>query len=498
MPKRLLSLIGCIALLATAHNTCADDSLPADAEPSRPNVLIIAIDDLNDWIGCMGGHPGARTPNIDKLAERGVLFTNAHCQAPICGTSRASLWTGLYPHRTGVYGQVRSKDLAKHPSIKNNPDRYISTYFAKHGYKTLAVGKLFHGDGGHDAFDQYGGKLGGFGPKPNKRFAYNPPKDNRTQTDWGAYPERDQDMPDYKVASWAVEQLKQRHDKPLFLAVGFWRPHVPFYVPQKWFDLHPIDKVVEPPIKEDDLDDVPAIASEVHAVPMMPRYAWMREQGQIDDAARAYLACISFVDHQVGRVLDALDDGPNKDNTIVVLWSDHGYHLGEKLRWAKHGLWEEATHVPLIVAGPGVVGPQKTGASVGLIDLYPTLVDLAGLSKNPANQGLSLAPLMDPTADVGWDRPVLTTYSFGNHALRDSRYRYIRYEDGSEELYDHTNDPNEWTNLAPDARFAPTLERFRDRLPDDESPWFEPSWTPKVPYHLNNREEHLAVRFGNP
>lgn len=461
-----------------------------DAKP--PNILVIAIDDLNDWVGCMGGHPQAKTPNIDRLARRGVLFTNAHCQAPICGPSRASLWTGRYPHTTGIYGQIRSKYLAKHPKVDNNPDRYISTYFKKHGYETVAVGKLFHGDGGHEAFDTYGGKFGGFGPKPKKRFAYNHPPNHSTQTDWGVYPERDEDMPDHKVASWAIEALGNEHDKPLFLAVGFWRPHVPLYAPQQWFDLFPIEDVIEPPIKQDDLDDTPAISKRVHALPMMPKLDWMREQDQIDDATQAYLACVAFVDHQVGRVLDALNKSAISDNTIVVLWSDHGYHLGEKHRWAKHGLWEEATKVPLIFAGPGIAGNNASGASVGLIDLYPTLIDLAGLPANEKNQGLSLTPLMDPESDVGWDRPILTTYSYGNHALRGARYRYIRYEDGSEELYDHSKDPNEWTNLAGEPAQEATLKRFRELLPTEERLWHPDSRGPKTPYHDENKARHLS------
>jgi len=489
--SRLTPVLCLAALIWAAAGACQAHTQQPEADP--PNILVISIDDLNDWVGCMGGHPNAHTPNIDRLARRGTLFTNAHCQAPICGPSRASLWTGRYPHTTGIYGQVRSKALANHPDVRNNPDRFISTYFKKHGYKTLGVGKLFHGDGGHDAFDTYGGRLGGFGPKPDKRFNYNHPPGQRTQTDWGAYPQRDSQMPDYKVADWAVEQLGREHDEPVFLAVGFWRPHVPFYVPQKWFDMHPVDEVALPPIKDDDLDDLPAISRQVHAVPMMPQLEWMREQEQIDDATQAYLACVSFVDHQVGRVLDALDRGPMKNNTIVVLLSDHGYHLGEKHRWAKHGLWEEPTKVPLIISAPRL-GRNTSGASVGLIDLYPTLVELAGLPENPDNQGLSLAALMDPTDDVGWDRPIMTTYSYGNHALRDGRYRYIRYEDGSEELYDHQTDPNEWHNLASQARHATTLKRLRAKLPAeaDQAPWFEPSWSPKVEYHTQNREQHLS------
>lgn len=483
--QRALKALLAVVLVGLALHATAEQ-----AKDNPPNILIISIDDLNDWVGCMDGHPQAKTPNIDRLAQRGVLFNNAHCQAPICGPSRASLWTGLYPHHTGIYGQIRSKSLANHPMVKDNPDRYISTYFKKHGYKTMAAGKLFHGDGGHKAFDTYGDKFGGFGPKPEKRFAYNHPPDHSTQTDWGAYPERDEDMPDDKVAAWAIEQLEKKHDKPIFIAAGFWRPHVPFYVPQKWFDLFPIGDIIEPAIKDDDLDDMPAISRKVHALPMMPKLDWMREENQIGNVTQAYLACIAFVDYQVGRVLDALEQSAIADNTIVVLWSDHGYHLGEKHRWAKHGLWEEATKVPLIIAGPGISGQQSSGASVGLIDLYPTLVELARLPANPTNQGLSLTELMDPESDVGWDRPILTTYSFGNHALRDERYRYIRYEDGSEELYDHQTDPNEWTNLADEQDQVKRIIHFRQLLPVEQSLWYPDSRGPKTKYHDQNKARY--------
>ena len=297
-------------------------------------------------------------------------------------------------------------------------------------------------------------------------------------------------MPDFQVASWAIEELEKQHDKPLFLAVGFWRPHVPLYAPKKWFDLFPIEGVIEPKIKEDDLDDLPAISKRVHAVPMMPRLDWMREQDQIDDATQAYLACVAFVDHQVGRVLDALEKSAIADNTIVVLWSDHGYHLGEKHRWAKHGLWEEATKVPLIFSGLDIPQSKQSNKPVGLIDLYPTLTQLAGLPTNDKNQGLSLTPLLqDP--DRKWDRPILTTYSFGNHALRGERYRYIRYEDGSEEFYDHQTDPNEWTNLASQPGHEAALKRFRALLPTDEKPWYPDSRGPKTEYHDDNKARHL-------
>ena len=449
-------------------------AVAANAQGARPNVLFIAIDDLNDWIGAMGGHPQAYTPNIDRLAARGLLFTNAHCQAPICGPSRASLMSGLLPSTTGIYGQISSKHLAGNPAISKT--RYVSNYFADHGYKTMAVGKIFHGDGGVDAFDEYGGKLGGVGPKPpnNGRINYTPPDNpwGPTQTDWGAYPDADEQMPDTMVAQWAVERLGQKHDKPFFLAVGFWRPHVPLYVPQKWFTRFPLQSVENPPLLETDMQDLPAISLKVHEMPMMPPWEWMKQEDRIRQMTQAYLACIEFVDSRVGMVLDALDKSPHAGNTIVVLWTDHGYHMGEKQRWAKHSLWEESTHVPLIISTPDRRSAgSRCDAPVGLIDMYPTLVELAGLPANARNEGRSLVPLLkDPSAK--WDHPALTTYGRDNHSARDRRYRYIRYEDGSEELYDHAKDPQEWQNAASDNSLADVKQRLAAAFPKVNAPWY--------------------------
>ena len=312
---------------------------------AKPNLLFIAIDDLNDWVGCLDGHPQARTPNIDRLAKRGTLFVNAHCQGPICGPSRASLLSGYYPHVTGIYQQPKGKAMEKDRTFFHG--RMVSHYFADHGYRTLAVGKITHGYSAKLAFDSYGGKFDGSGPKPSggRRFNYHLPDVpwTGTQTDWGAFPEKDDDMSDHKSADWAVERLAGESKDSFFLAVGFIRPHVPFYVPQKWFDLFPLDAVQLPPVRDDDLRDVPEISRRIHELPKYPRLVFLQrnDNEQFRKCVQAYLACVAFVDHQVGRVLDALGKGPHADNTVVVLFSDHGYHLGEKDRVSKHSLWEE-------------------------------------------------------------------------------------------------------------------------------------------------------------
>ena len=449
-------------------------------EASHPNVLFLIVDDLNDWIGCLGGHPQARTPHMDALAARGTLFTNAHCQAPICGPSRVSFLSGRYPHETGLYNQPRGKGRMI------DDERFfrghlLPEYFKSHGYETLGVGKITHGYPLNEAVET-AGPQGGPGPKPegprppdDVRFHFRPDYSQPytgTQTDWGAFPERDEQMPDFETATWALKELARERETPFFLAVGFHRPHVPFYVPQKWFDLHPLDLVTLPEVEAFDLDDVPETGRRVHELPRYPQPDWLRENENLEckRSVQAYLASVSFVDEQVGRVLEALEHSPYRDNTVIVLFSDHGYHLGEKDRVSKHGLWEESTRVPLVIAEPGGNPGQTSSRPVGLVDLYPTLLELCGLDEKAGLSGRSLVPLLrDPTAE--WRHSILTTYAFDNHALRSDRYRFIRYEDGSEELYDHQVDPHEWRNLALERSMAAVLGEFRSRLPRREAPY---------------------------
>ena len=434
--RAVVYCFGCLLLL-----------LPNARAAENPNVLFIAVDDLNTWVGCMKTHPGAKTPNIDRLAARGTLFTNAHCQAPICGPSRASLMTGLLPSTTGIYGQIPDRDIRKASEITANVT-FLPDYFEQHGYRTLACGKLFHNGDKAKVFDDYGGHSS-FGPKPETRFKYDPAwfpeKIGSTQTDWGAFPERDEEMPDFKIAEYGVEQLNRKHDKPFFLAVGFMRPHVPWYCPQKWFDLHPIDQVKLPPYLKNDFDDIPEMSRRVNELPAMPTTEWAIQENEWKNIVQAYLACTTFVDAQIGKVLDALEQSEYAENTIVVFWSDHGYHIGEKNRFAKQALWNPATRVPLIIATPEHKQARTSEVAVGLIDLYPTLLDLCGLPPYELNEGKTLVPLLDGQAEP---RTAITSYGQHNHAVQSGWLRYYHYEDGSVELYHHAKDPNEWENLA--------------------------------------------------
>ena len=429
----------------------------------QPNILLIAIDDLNDWIGCMGGHPQAKTPNIDRLAQRGILFNNAHCQSPVCNPSRASMMTGLYPETTGIYflkpiiegSPVASKSLLM-------PERFV-----QEGYHVTAAGKLFHGSDNDKYLPNYAGRFGGVGPFPKEKIS---PFPGGKLWDWGVFPEKDELMPDHMIASWAEQQLKQEYDKPLWLGVGFYTPHVPQYAPQKWFDLYPLETLQLPAVPEDDLADLSEYAINITRLKhIAPTMEWVQENGQWELLVQSYLACISFVDHQVGRVLDALDASPYGKNTIIVLYTDHGFHQGEKERFAKRTIWQDGAGVPLIIAGPGIAGGKTCTQPVQLLDIYPSLLDLAGLAEDENLEGNSLKPLLkDPGSE--WPHMARSSFGPGNVAIISEGYRYIHYNDGSEELYDRQADPHEWNNLAGQQQFESVMEEHRAALPSSYNP----------------------------
>ena len=352
---------------------------PETADSSPPNVLFIAIDDLNDWVGPLGGHPQVKTPYMDALAARGTLFSNAHTQSPLCNPSRTSLLTGRRPSSTGIYGlapwfrNVESlKDIVTLPQ-----------HFSQNGYTTYSGGKIYHGGYGRQESDNEFDELGppsSVGATPEEKIIGWTPGGNHPLMDWGTFPHRDEDKGDWQVASWAVDVLEEKPQAPFFLSVGFFLPHVPLYATQEWFDLYPEDDVQLPPILENDRDDTPRFSWYDHWDLPEPRLKWLRESNQLKPMVRAYLASISFVDSQVGRVLEALEASGLAENTVVVLWSDHGYHLGEKAISGKNTLWDRSTRVPLIFAGPGVSENAAVDAPVELLDIYPTLIELCNLS----------------------------------------------------------------------------------------------------------------------
>lgn len=431
--------------------------LSAEDKAAQPNILIISIDDLNDWTGCLGGHPQAKTPHIDRLAQRGTLFRNAHCQAPICTPSRASLLTGLYPSTTGLYF-LQPKLEASSVATKRP---HLLQHLANAGYHTMGAGKFVHGGNEGKHYQEYGGSMGGFGPLPDQKLTK---LEGLKLWDWGPFPEDERLMPDTKVADWVMERLQRKQERPFVLVAGFWRPHVPMYAPPRWFDLFPEGQVQLPEVRKDDRNDLPGYAKLLTMGHPAPRHEWFVKHNAWHDAIRAYLASVAFVDHCVGRVLEALEASPHRENTIVVLFSDHGWHLGEKQRWAKRSLWNDSTRVPLIISAPGHKAGQVSDRPVGLIDIFPTLLDLTGQPIRPDLEGRSLVPLMK-NPDAQWDRPILTTFGPKNHSLRSTRWHYIRYADGSEELYDHENDPHEWENLAGQSEYAAIIDEFQQSLP---------------------------------
>jgi choline-sulfatase len=433
----------------------------------KPNYVFIAVDDLNDWIGVLGGHPQVKTPNLDRLARRGVLFANAHTQAPLCNPARASLLSGLRPSSTGLYTlQPGVRDV---PALKNHV--MLPQYLAAHGYATFTTGKLYHDGSIKPAerareFQEWGER--GPMPYPPQKFVNTP--DPIKAMDWGVFPANDQEQADWLIADSASGFLKRAQPKqPFFLGVGFRLPHVPCFASQRWFDLYPEDQLIMPPVKADDRADVPEFAWYLHWRLPEPRLSWLQTSGQWRPLVRAYLASISFMDSQVGRVLDALEASGLAGNTIIVLWSDHGWHLGEKGITGKNTLWERSTRVPLIFAGPGVRAGGRSTRPVELLDLYPTLIELSGLPARPELQGHSLVKLLrNPQAARPW--PAITTHNQDSHSVRSERWRYIRYADGSEELYDHRHDPLEWTNLAQQKRYASVIREHAHWLPQTNLP----------------------------
>ncbi len=430
----------------------------ADAADSsgKPNVLFIAIDDLNHWVGYLGRNKQTKTPNIDKLAARGVRFTRSYCAAPVCNPSRAALMSGKRPGETGVYD--------------NNQDwrnvipeeQTLTSQFRKAGYVVYGAGKIYHSSVHRptewdDYLDKEGGEPGTFGKRAKDggvggiRFA---PLDCD-----------DSAMPDYNIVNYGIKRLNEKHDQPFFLAVGLHKPHMPWNVPQKYYDMHALESIELPPHLENDLDDVPS--GGIRMAKPNGDHADILKSGRWKEAVQGYLAAITFCDTMIGRLIDALDKSPHRDNTIICFWGDHGWHLGEKQHWRKFALWEESTRAPLIFVVPGLTKPSSVcDRTVDFMSIYPTLCDLTGLSVPAHVRGPSLRPLLaDPKAP--WKSPAITTFHLNNHGVRTDGFRYIRYADGGEELYDEAVDPFEWKNLATDPKFAATKAAMTKLLPTD-------------------------------
>ncbi|NIP18216.1 MAG: sulfatase-like hydrolase/transferase [Xanthomonadales bacterium] len=492
----LKKLLIALVLSTTALTAGADD---------RPNVLFIAIDDMNDWAGFLDTHPQIRTPAMDALAASGVSFTNAHVPAPICGPSRTAIMSGMWPTSTGVYTNAIDyrEDV---PHLLSMPE-----HFRNNGYRVMGVGKLFHAglnripENAFDEYGEYGSSSQPFAKEdlelakqdPFHRFTKNGkefrlplngfPADRfwrSTNTfDWGAVDLPDEEFSDYRGAEWAAGKLREEHDRPFFLAVGFHRPHQPLYNPKRFHDMYPLESVVLPPTLADDLGDVPRAGREYALAPNTSGlHRSVAQYGEWEHAVSSYLASISFVDELIGNIMRALEESAYADNTLVVMWSDHGWHLGEKEHWGKATGWFRSTRIPMIIVPPGSRLPEgftpgaESTRPVNLLDLAPTIAGMTGVPPVDGWEGKDLAPLVaDP--DGEWQGHTHTTFGLGNHTVSTERWQYIHYFDGSEELYDLLSDPDEFVNLAGEEKYAGVKERLSRLLPE------EPRWKRFVRYH---------------
>ena len=435
-------------------------SVASASAAEKMNVLFIAVDDLNDWISPLGGYEGCQTPHLERLAKRGITFTKAYCAAPACNPSRAAIMTGIRPWSSGVYQNSQPWRPAMPDAVT------MPQHFTKHGYHSTGAGKIFHG-----AFDEpesweyYLTRKGD--PKPTQAVLKDPHSKSGGIV-WGVLDVKDEDMNDFNTASYAVDYLSQEHDKPFYLACGIFRPHMPWQVPRKYYDMYPLDEINTPYVPDGDLSDVPEAG--VKMANPTKDHGTMLKTGNWKYAVQAYLASITFADTQIGRVLDALESSAYNDNTIVVLWGDHGWHLGEKEHWRKFALWEEATRVPFFMSVPGVTPPgSRCDRTVDLMCIYPTLCDLCEIPITDQLESKSIKGLLkDPAME--WAQPAVTTHGRKNHAVRNERFRYIRYANGGDELYDHDADPGEFNNLASDPAYKETIDELVKSLPKNDAP----------------------------
>ncbi len=445
---------------------------------AKPNVLFIGLDDLNDWIGCLGGHPQTKTPNIDRLAASGVLFRNAYTAAASCNPSRTAIMTGLMPHRSGLYNN-RQKMREVLPDAELLP-----RYFSRNGYWSAGSGKMLHYVIDPQSWDDYFPDKAKDDPFPRTFYPRKRPVNlpragdwQYVETDWAALDVTDEEFGgDWLVTKWIGEQLQRTHEKPFFLACGLYRPHEPWFVPKKYFEPFPLETIQLPPgYKADDLDDIPPAGQRLGR----NRYfEHIQKHEQWKKGIQAYLASIHFADAMLGRVLDALENSPQRDNTIVVLWSDHGWHLGEKEHWQKFTGWRACARVPLMIrvpkGVPGLADGTQPGSvcdrPVSLVDLFTTLTDLCGLPAKPGIESRSLVPLLaNPSA--AWPHAAITHLDKPeNYAITTDRWRYIHYQGDEEELYDIETDSHEWTNLATKAEHAAKLAELRALAPKEMKP----------------------------
>jgi arylsulfatase A-like enzyme len=449
-----IAVVLAAGLLSFANADAIGQESANKKNADRPNVLFIAVDDLNHWVGHLGRNKQTKTPHLDRLARMGVTFTRAYCAAPVCNPSRAALMSGLRPGSSGVYNNGHDW----RPVIAS--DLTLTTAFRRAGYRVCGAGKIYHGAYERDSeWDDYQHSAGQ--PPPSE-----PVSDTPLQP-FGPVDAPDDQWADSKSVDYGIAELRKKHERPFFVAVGLHKPHMAWNVPRKYYEMHPLATIELPPFRDDDLADLPAGGLDMAR---SSEHDKIVQAGKWKAAIQGYLAAVSFADAQIGRLLDALEQLPARDRTIVVLWGDHGWHLGEKHHWRKFALWEEATRAPLIWVVPGVTSPgTRSDRTVDFMSIYPTLCELCGIETPSHVEGRSIRKLLaDPQSS--WDLPAITTFGRNNHAVRTEGWRYIRYADGGEELYDESTDPYEWANLAGDPRYGKQKADLALRLPQTNKP----------------------------
>ena len=481
--QAVLTKVSCLALvsLLCAPSTWAEGVSSVD----RPNVIFFAVDDMNDWTSVLGGYSGTvHTPNQDRLARMGVSFANAQTASPVCCPSRTAMMLGKWPSTTGVYNNAQWWRPHLPEAVS------LPMYFRNQGYTAVGAGKIFHHTAGFNPPDQWDdfqrivfnddpwfrGAKGNYPwskyRSPPEGFPFCGMSKAPHEGDWGVIPgKKEANYDDARSADYAVRFLGREHEKPFFLACGMFRPHLPWYAPKQYFDLYPLEGIELPKVLQSDLDDVPEEGRRLSKT-RRDTFERIKKHAKWKEAIQAYLASITFADAQLGKVLDALERSDYQDNTIIIFWSDHGWHFGEKNHWHKMTLWEEAARIPFIVVAPGLAkGGSVCDRPVDMTAVFPTLIELCGLEAKEDLDGTSIVPLLkDPS--LQWKTPAVTQYQRGQCAVRSERYRYIRYSDGSEELYDHETDPMEWTNLANDSKYADVVTDHAKWLPEE---WAQPA-----------------------
>jgi arylsulfatase A-like enzyme len=495
-----LKKVSFYSLLAVGSICIGTGSVLDKPSEKKLNILIFTVDDMRDYAGFLNSYGGkVYTPNMDRLADEGIAFTNAHVAATVCCPSRNAFFLGLRPSTSGLYNNGQWWKASR-PDLVSMPQ-----YFKNNGYYSAGAGKVFHHTPGNNppcSWDEFQDQVFDdpwyFHNMPPERywleFGYRAPKvplpdwkplngiPRLGNNDWGPIPGKEEkDYGDVQVVNFARDFLARNHNKPFFLVLGTYRPHVPLHVPQKYFDMYPLDSIVLPLIKEDDLDDLPDVGKELASMGNST-FLRIKEYGKYEEALQAYLASITFADALLGDVLDLIKNSRYADSTIVVFWSDHGWHHGSKHHWSKQTLWEDCTRIPFIMRVPGSKYTSRfCDRPIDMMNVYPTLISLCGLPEKKDLDGHDMSPLLE-NPDANWVHPAITEIKVGNVAVRSQNWRYIRYHDGTEELYDRTNDPYEWYNLASDVNYKDVIEShnkfvpksFAEPLPSKGSYYFDP------------------------